>query len=65
MDSMRRARRKRIGLAILTVGYPAHFAASLLLPNLEFISIICWLAALGGGAMYCAETLTGMRRRAA
>jgi hypothetical protein len=62
MPNTTRRSRRRIGLAVLIVGYPAHFAASLWLPHLEFVSITCWLAALGGGALYCAETLARLRR---
>ena len=54
--------RRRLGLAALGLGYVSHVAASLLLPKLAFISIICWLIALGGGAVYCTETMRRVRR---
>jgi hypothetical protein len=54
--------RRRLGLIVLLVGYVAHFCASLLLPKLALISIVCWFAALLGGAVFCAETLKRLRR---
>ena len=54
-------RRRRLGLAVLVVGYIAHFLASLLLPTWAAVSVVCWIAALFGGALYCAETLKRLR----
>jgi hypothetical protein len=56
------SQQRRLGLAALVVGYVCHFAASLLLPEWRYLSIIFWFIALGGGALYCAETLKGLHR---
>ncbi len=52
---------RRLGLAALAIGYFCHFAASLVLPEWRYLSIIFWFIALGGGALYFAETLKGLR----
>jgi hypothetical protein len=57
--------RRKLGLAALLSGYVCHFAASILLPEWRYISIICWFIALGGGAVYCTETLKRLRTRRA
>jgi hypothetical protein len=54
--------RRYCGLAALLFGYPCHIAASVLLPQWGIVSILLWLLALGGGALFCAETLKRIRR---
>ncbi|MGD9600463.1 MAG: hypothetical protein AB7O21_01155 [Gammaproteobacteria bacterium] len=55
--------RRTIAFAALLIGYVSHFAASLLLPEWRYVSIMCWFLALAGGAVYCAETLKRLRAR--
>lgn len=55
------SRRRIYGLAALLFGYPCHVAASILLPQWGIVSILLWFLALGGGALFCAETLKRIR----
>ncbi len=52
---------RKLGLVALGLGYVCHFTASLVLPEWRYVSILFWFIALGGGALYCAETLKGLR----